>query len=840
MPSATEPSSNISTTERSPLRFACVLLVYGIIYSILAWLSLEFAGEPRDVAPIWMPAGFYFFALLRAAPKDRWAIIATFFVFQTGIDLAHGRILYATTGYFVASTIRSVVGVWFFERFSAPPWDLRSIRQLLYFLAGPVVIACLLSALVGATFSSTLAYGKTWLNSFQIFSLGGMLGVFLLGPAFMIWSEPKAFQLPALARIAEAVLITIGLLCVGNLLFHMGNSFSPTLILALHYAVFPLLVWGSLRFGPQGVSAWILMLVFDLIIETLADRLSITNMPGDPVANMLALQMFLSAAGLVGFVLASDVASRQTAEANLDAVQQYNSFVVSHAPTIICALDMNGRTVSINPAGERITGYKAAELAGIDWWTTFYPGELFPQVETLFRVFTHGGVRDYEMTLRTKSGELRTISWTSANRFNEEGQLYEVVGIGTDVTERNRSIEELQRAKESAEAANRAKSVFLSNMSHELRTPLNAVIGYASLLLRSGDSLSEKQRRYSQFINDSGQHLLKLIDNILDLSRIESGRVATQLSWFTLSDTLSKVASFMQGVASQRQLTLSTDVDDVGNVFLDESKIRQVVINLLDNATKFTPAGGKIGLKLTRRDAEVVISVWDTGIGIEPQNHELIFGQFQQVEDTFTRRYQGSGLGLSIARQLVEIQGGKIAIQSGLGEGSCFEVSFPTKKCQPNYRQPSSVLLNATDEEIIELVPGNILMGKRVLVVEDNLHNRLLVTSLLKEVGALVCEAATGQEAVARYTSERPELVLLDIQLPDIDGFEVLRRINGAKGTNPQPPPVIALTAFAMQEERDSLLRAGVQGYISKPIDVETFLATVIEQANLMEGQVTS
>jgi len=391
------------------------------------------------------------------------------------------------------------------------------------------------------------------------------------------------------------------------------------------------------------------------------------------------------------------------------------------------------------------------------------------------------------------------------------------------VRERTDELEILnQKLKESnAELirANNLKSEFLANMSHELRTPLNAIIGFSELLMEQGTHpLMGNQREYVADILSSGRHLLELINDILDLSKIEAGKMRLSLDEIDLGEVVEESMMTLKVDASRKEIRLEASLDgSVAGVVADRAKIKQILTNLLSNAVKFTPAGGRVELAAACQAGFLEVSVKDSGIGIQQEDQERIFAAFTQVDGSYARKYQGTGLGLTLVKRFVEMHGGEISVQSAVGKGSVFTFRIPltpegSRQSAGPKVAPQSVQLPA------ESPVGS---GQLILVVEDNPGNMKLAREILTSRGYRVLEAASGEEALDTIRFIRPDLILMDIQLPGLDGLAVTRRIQA----NPETRniPTVALTAHAMMGQEASALEAGCVGYIPKPIDSNGF-----------------
>jgi signal transduction histidine kinase/ActR/RegA family two-component response regulator len=397
------------------------------------------------------------------------------------------------------------------------------------------------------------------------------------------------------------------------------------------------------------------------------------------------------------------------------------------------------------------------------------------------------------------------------------------------VRERTDELEILnQRLKESnAELirANNLKSEFLANMSHELRTPLNAIIGFSELLMeQSTHPLLGDQREYVVDILSSGRHLLELINDILDLSKIEAGKMRLCLDEIDLEEVVEEAMMTLKVEASRKELRLEASLDgSLTGVVADRAKIKQIMTNLLSNAVKFTPAGGRVELSALQKDGFLEVSVKDSGIGIRTEDQDRIFAAFIQVDGSYARKYQGTGLGLTLVKRFVEMHGGEISVRSAVGKGSVFTFRIPLTPLRSRQGVDPGVP-SESGKAPAESAPGS---GQLILVVEDNPGNMKVAREILTSRGYRVLEAASGEEALDTIRFIRPDLILMDIQLPGLDGLAVTRRIQSNPDT--RNIPVVALTAHVMMGHEASALEAGCVGYIPKPIDATAFPRRVAE-----------
>lgn len=421
----------------------------------------------------------------------------------------------------------------------------------------------------------------------------------------------------------------------------------------------------------------------------------------------------------------------------------------------------------------------------------------------------------YDTIFRVVRGDGQTRWLRGAGRFVESRRGEpKLIGCNWDVTRDVELQNLLEAQKEAAEAANAAKSQFLANMSHEIRTPLNGILGMAQLLKRS--ELNERQRHFTNTIVSSGDILLTLVSDVLDLARIEAGSLSLENDPFCLTEVLQSVCDTLSAPAREKNLRLTAEADfsetdwRVG----DAKRLHQVLLNLVGNAVKFTEAGSVTIRVLGKGEQTVRFEVQDTGPGIDPDQQEHLFDRFTQLDASSTRVHGGAGLGLAICRELVTLAGGEIGVDSSVGSGAVFwfEMNLPPAEDQ------KSLSIRASRDRACQ---DRQLEGSRILIAEDVQHNRDVLVEALREQGCTLVTAADGQEALAKWKAGSFDALLVDLHMPAISGDDVIRSIRGEQGKKAANVPIFAVTADASVTTRDEIIRIGANEFFTKPVDLD-------------------
>ncbi|MFL5764064.1 MAG: response regulator [Bacteroidia bacterium] len=523
----------------------------------------------------------------------------------------------------------------------------------------------------------------------------------------------------------------------------------------------------------------------------------------------------------------------------LAATQSCNSVVIA---------DNKGSIEWVNEGFTKLTGYKLSDVlnthgeilrrgdaTGLSASTGYY-STIIKEKKPI----------SYESKNFTVDGEEYWVITTLTPVLNNVGEVEKIIAIDTDITFRkkmeeelvhanqvaehslmkaNKAFNQLMKAKKDLEETMKVKEQFLANMSHEIRTPMNAIVGFTDILLKT--SLSPEQKQYIEAIKTSGDNLLVIINDILDFSKMQSGKFSFEKIDLSLSQLISTLTELMLPKSMEKNIRLSTKIEkDVPDRLIgDPTRLNQILLNLVGNAIKFTEKGEvKVRVELiseTDEDVDIRFSVSDTGIGIEEKKLNTVFEEFTQERNETTRKYGGTGLGLTIAKQLVELQGGSMSVKSKVGEGSTFTFNLKFRK---NLGKSTKVDKAGNGDEVEEKVEG-----LNILLVEDNLLNQILAKKVLTDWNWNVELAENGLIALEKLRAQDFDVILMDIQLPEMDGYEATRQIRSTFRDPKSLTPIIAMTAHAMSGEAEKCHKAGMDDYISKPFDPKVLYSKVIE-----------
>lgn len=517
-----------------------------------------------------------------------------------------------------------------------------------------------------------------------------------------------------------------------------------------------------------------------------------------------------------------DVTEEIGDEALFDSERAFR-FVAEHTSDMVIRSRIGSGITFASPASRSILGYTPDEIVGMA------PADIVVEEDVQrIRALLQERIKrgelisstGYEYRARRKDGR---IVWLEANPrlvLNGAGQLTEIVDVVRDISARKEAETALVQARQEAEAASRSKSEFLANMSHELRTPLTSILGFSHLIGRGG-GLSEADRSHLDLIRSAGETLLAVVNDILDFSKLEAGALQLTTETFPVAELGRGVVALLGAQADAKDLTLTCDAPEGLYLSGDAARLRQVLLNLVSNAVKFTERG-EVAVNLNVEPdgdrAWLSVEVRDTGVGLDPAQIDRMFDRFTQADGSVSRRYGGTGLGLAISRRLVEMMGGEIGAESDGRTGSTFRFRVPLSAVESpaETRAPQSPA--APDRRL------------RVLLAEDNAANRALIAALTAQLDIELHMVENGAQAVSAIQSEDYDLVLMDMQMPVMDGPSASRAIRGLSGPASRTP-IVALTANVLPEQIEQCRASGMEGHVAKPVDPRTLFAAIAEHA---------
>jgi PAS domain S-box-containing protein len=556
---------------------------------------------------------------------------------------------------------------------------------------------------------------------------------------------------------------------------------------------------------------------------------------------------------VIGVVLVfHDVTEERRAEEAIAEQREWFETTLGSIGDAVIATDVQGHVVFMNPVAEHLTGWRLSEASGrpcADVFNIVNENSGRTVESPVTRVLTEGtvvGLANHTV-LVAADGTERPIDDSGAPIRSRDGRIIGAVLVFRDVSERRRGelerrdaalererlLEAERAARADAERASRVKDEFVAMVSHELRTPLNAILGWSQLMVKP-DAGPEVIARGLDVVTRNTRLQAQLISDLLDVSRIVSGKLRLEVAQMDLASVVGDAIDTVQREADDRRIVIERDLDgSVGMITGDAARVQQIVWNLLSNAIKFTPEAGHISVRLRKRGSDAEISVADTGVGIRSDSLPHIFDRFQQADQSITRRFGGLGLGLSIVKHLVELHGGSITAESdGIGRGATFTIMLPSSaEARTAEETPYGGISKDTGQA------RDSLTGLRILVVEDEPDTCEFLERFLRNYGGDVVMAHSAEEALSRLSGDNVDIVVSDIGLPDVDGYDLMHRIRQLPADAGGAIPAVALTAYARTEDRTRAFRAGYQAHLAKPIEPAELVATIASFAGLIEAR---
>src|SRR6516164_7836973 len=806
----TDPNRSSASIANPNSQWHTLILVCFV--AVLSYCAAKLGGMltigPQADWPLWL-GNVFLASMLLLVPRRMWPILFAAAFAAYIVNDIQGGLSIRSIGLLVLSDSVEVLtaALCLSYAFGGVP-RLDSVRALAKFsLFAVIVTPC-----VAAFFAALITTGDKW-ASWRISFFSEAIVYLTLMPAILGWfSKGPARDEKSRAYYLEAAALIAGLTVFGYLAFAAPGRYSSGVLL---YFLVPFMLWSALRFGTTGVSTSSIAIAVLAIWGATHGRGPFIG-PG-PLSSALSLQLFLFSTAAPFMVLAAVVEEKKRTS------DQLFRSIFENAQIGISFYRIATGEIFPNRALQEMLGYSEKELGRLERWDEIsHPDERASSAERYAELVQ--GKREknqWEQRLIRRDGRIVVTSVRFFLLRDTEGKPQYVAALQEDITERKRLEAELVTAKEIAEAATKAKSDFLANTSHEIRTPMNAILGMTHLALRT--DLTSKQRDYLTKTKSAAQSLLGIINDILDFSKIEAGKLDMEKTDFRLEEVLENVSSVVSQKAHDKNLEflIATQQDLPPNLLGDPLRLGQILINLVNNAVKFTEHGEiVVGVTMEERAPDRVklkFSVRDTGIGMTPEQAARLFQAFSQADTSTTRKYGGTGLGLSISKRLVEMMEGNIWAESEHGHGSTFF-----------FTAWFGVL--SAERDVKTLIPG--LAGLRALVVDDNALACEILTDALKQFTTRVECVSSGKDALRELTGADPQdpyqLVLIDWQMPGIDGLETSRIIKWG-GRLKNVPKIVMISAFGREDIRVKAEEIGIEGFLQKPVSPSMLYDTLMD-----------
>jgi len=783
----------------------------------LACLSLLLARAGDAITPVWLPNACAVVFLLRARLANEWLFLGLAFFASLAAN-GVGQLPWQIALVFAFANVIEIAVVLSLSRHEGDETgDMTRLPDLARFvwaggLVGPLFSALLVAPVLGSDLATIREATATWFVT-------DSMAMLLIVPAGLLLIDRVRGRLPhAPAQGWESAALLLGGMTCAFLVFSQARY-------SLIFLIQPITLLHAFRLGSLGTAMHVTGVALVAGIMTWEGAGPIAGAALGGITQLHLLQAFIAANFLTGLPVAAILAGRDRMMGQLEAGKEQVDLLADNITDAVLRYDLFGVCTYASPSVREVMGVPPETFIGKPVTARLHPDAHDRAVLALGRLLDGTSDKERVTYRRFRDNPDGTPVFLEADcaiiRNPQTGLREGVVVAARDVTERVELELLLTRARRKAENAARAKSEFLANMSHEIRTPMNGVLGFTELMLQ-GD-LDADQRRHAEMIVQSGRSMMMMLNDVLDLSKIESGQFTIDLAPVDLHATLAECAGLHRLSAEKKGLTLTfaCDCSDAPEcrddkqhrpwLLTDGLRLRQIVLNLLGNAVKFTETG-EIRLTYRISAGELRVGIVDTGIGISAARLETIFHPFTQGEGDVARRFGGTGLGLSISRQLADLLGGRIEVESEPGAGSRFALVLPAQLAPPE-RPP---------EDAAPIEPADLPKASRILLAEDHDINRMLVSEMLERCGQDVALAHDGNEAIAMVIDSimrgRPfDLVLMDVQMPGCDGYAATRAIR-AEGIGPDLLPVIALTANAFAEDIAAARASGMQAHLAKPV----------------------
>jgi PAS domain S-box-containing protein len=823
-------ASSAAAGREGAARGVLIVVATAAVYLVAAKLGLSLAFQVEQVTMVWPPTGIALAAVVLLGPRWTWPGIACgAFLANVTAREPVGTALTIALG----NTLEAVVGAGLLARAGFRP-TLRRLRDVLALAGLAAAGGTLISATIGVL--GLCAGGvQPWsaaLHLWQTWWIGDALGALVVGPLLFVWlsREPES---PDPDRRLEAIALGLATLATTIGVFTVPPD-APLDTYPVHYAVFPLAVWGALRFGPRGTATVTFLVAAVAILSTVAGRGPFATTSRHE--SLLMLQLFMGVVAMTGLLLGAAIAERDDLRRrgahDLETLQESEErlrVALEAGRMGVWDWDLLTQQVRWSDNLEKIHGLAPGMFAGTyaAFEEVVHPDDREHVGRAIEEALRDGTGYDAEFrSLRADGG----VGWISAKgrvMRDATGRAVRMLGVGMDVTERRRLADELEARARDLAVADRRKDEFLAMLAHELRNPLAPLATALHLLAEDGAD----RARILGIAERQSQQLARLVDDLLDASRITQGKIALRPESVWLADVVARAIDAAKPAIDVRgQAFRVTLPREPVRLSADPARLAQVISNLLDNAAKYTPEGGTVELVAECEGDEVVLRVRDTGAGLAPELLANVFDLFVQGDRSLDRGHGGLGIGLTVVRRLVELHGGRVEARSaGAGKGSEFVVRLP----QPRVATAEGVVTEGPREDP---PVAAVASGLKVLIVEDNRDAAEVLGTLIELWGHEVYTAFEASAALDLFDRRSPDVIVSDVGLPRMDGYELARRVRARPGG--RRTVLVALSGYGRDGDKRAAHDAGFDHHIVKPPDL-TKLAELLEQVAAERGAET-
>jgi PAS domain S-box-containing protein len=762
---------------RSTAAHWALLAALTTLYILGGKLGLLFAFVHASATAVWPPTGIALAAFLLFGPRVWPAVALGAFL----VNVTTAGSIATSLGVAAGNTLEGLLGAWVVHRFAHGRYAFERSQDIFAFVVA-VVPGAVVSATMGVASLALGGYAR-WADFGPIWgtwALGDVTGALIVAPPLLLWADRRSSLL--LRHPVEAAGLLLSIALGGYAVFGGLSPLGPRHPLAI--LCLPPLVWAAFRFGRRAAATAILLLSGIALYGTVKGFGPFAVAPAD---SLLMLQTFLATVAVMTLSMAALVWGRERQGTLLQTI-------IDRIPVMISVYEPNTKVVRLNRAFEELTGWATAKARGIDLMAQCYPDPAYRARIRAYMDASLPGWQDVDMT--TKDGRVIATSWTNVRLADDTR-----VSIGLDVRERKRVEAERERAQAETAAASQAKDEFFAMLGHELRNPLG-VITTALHVLEVTGPLDERGAKARKIIARQVVILVRLVDDLLDVTRLATGKIVLSPSPVNLGAAAQRAVAAVAAGAPGRHITCHA----LGDLWIqaDDTRLEQILLNLLHNAVKFTPADGRVMVAVMGEGSDAVLRVEDTGAGIPADLLPRIFDLFVQGQTSLHRTGAGLGIGLTLVKRLVDLHNGQIDVTSaGPGRGSAFTVRFP--RIEPAARPRAATPAPA---------PGT--AQRRILIVEDNDDARQMLRHLLELSGHEVHEADDGVGGLEQALALHPDAVVIDLGLPRLDGYQVAQRIRAA---GRRDVVLIAVTGYGQREDRLRSSAAGFDAHFTKPVD---------------------